>query len=119
MKSILPFLCFFLLLLACGDDSDQYECVAFDERQCAGDPWATQGADIEETINALEEYLEDISVDVEEITYDPNFYDAVCEACIICPTGLRFFIKVQLEDIEKLQSEDLLNLEITSCNDVF
>lgn len=107
-------------LAACGDeDVEEYQCFSFDERQCAGDPWATQGSDLEETLEKLEDYLEAQDIEVDEVQADPDFHQNVCEACVVCPTGVRFYIQTDLANEDKLLQLDLLNFERANCDIIF
>lgn len=54
-------------------------------------------------------------IEVIAADYDPNFNEIVCQACDICPTGLRFFIKVGDISEDKLLTLNLLNPELNPC----
>ncbi len=119
MKSIL-FLSSLALLLSCNKDSDEY-CFAFDERQCNTDVWkeGSSAQSNQELVEKLTDYLVDLGVKVEDVQFDPVFYDAVCQACDVCPTGLRFFVKLGSDPGNKLAPLNLLNFEVQDCNGVF
>ncbi|WP_235299170.1 hypothetical protein [Portibacter marinus] len=104
------------------DHHDNDLCYEFDRRQCDGDEWSDivplgDSADDQET--KMKAYLEDKGIDIEDITLVQNFHEFVCEACVVCPQGDRFFIQiVDEEDVNILEELELLNFEEAACNNL-
>ena len=73
----------------------------------------------EKRTKAMKNYLESKDVDVEDIYVDPNYHEAVCEACFVCPEAHRFFIEIEADDQTKLEALELLNLEEGDCAELF
>ena len=97
-------------------------CFSFDERQCRTDPWAENqefNVDLETLEQEISDYLKDNGVDIVDVEIDPNYHDAVCEACHVCPSGKRIFISTSSDEMQQLNSIDLLSLEKIECGEVF
>lgn len=111
-----------LFMGACTADDPASYCFAFDERQCQTDIWkddTNPPGNVREAIIQLRQFLENQNLEVVDIIYDENFYDAVCEACHICPTGTRYFVQVEESPGLDVSNFDLLNLEAIDCDNVF
>lgn len=103
------------------DDSESV-CFEFDQRQCAMDDWAELvplSDSKSERESKMTAYLLLQDIKVKEIDLVINFHEAVCEACGVCPEADRFFIKIPVEDLEKIEALDLLNGAAVDCNDFF
>lgn len=104
------------------EDNDESFCFSFDERQCATDIWKDDmnlSLTEAQKITALTDALQDLGIEVKEVNIDPNFHDAVCEACHVCPTGMRFYVKVSSDPGQKIESLELLDYKVEACNSVF
>jgi hypothetical protein len=109
-------------ILACNENDADTTCYSFDERQCHTDVWkdaANPPSSEASSISQLTAYLSDRNIEVADVTFDPNFYDAVCEACHVCPSGTRIFVKVRETGVTKMSDLDLLNSESADCNSIF
>ena len=86
-----------LLFTSCdsNDIKDNQYCYGFDERQCETDLFASSVPfnenKTEREANMLS-WLKSQNVDITSVEFDPNFHEAVCEACHVCPLGGRFYI---------------------------
>lgn len=108
------------LLCACSDDSDSSKdskCYAMDERQCGGNPWLedNNSSSPEQKRLALADFLMERDIEVRSVSLNPSFYEAVCEACFVCPEGSRYFVEIDSSDAPILLSIDFFNLEETLC----
>ncbi|MCB0657754.1 MAG: hypothetical protein KDC57_16530 [Saprospiraceae bacterium] len=101
------------ILFRCSKTNSCQE-LSFDERQCGSDSFLSAGSDDEKLVQARD-YLQAQGIDVIASDYDPNFHDAVCQSCDVCPTSLRFFFEVKPLEASDLNDLDLLNAEIGSC----
>ena len=116
MKYILTILTIFFYL-SCSDDCcpDPEFSYGFDIRQCAADLFAndvSETATIEEREADMHQWLANQDVVIGSVTLSVGFYDAVCEACDVCPMGDRYFIKTYNEfTLEKAEELRLLNFK--------
>lgn len=105
------------------DKTEDLTCFAFDQRQCGTDVFADglQGKNGNKEIEkALKKWLEEQGLQVENIHKQDNFYEAVCEACDICPEQHRFFVQIQKASLTKAEGLNLLNFEkAIDCSDYF
>ncbi len=119
---IIIFLFAATLYSSCGDSEEPGPitgCVAFDERQCDGNDWLTDDVDVTDIvqkINALRLYLDNMSIGTVSISADPNYHEAVCEACFICPEGTRYFMEIDTSFGRAIGQLNLLNLQQVPCN---
>ena len=107
-----------MLLFSCSSDGGEL-CFSFDQRSCNGDEWAVRLAEHdswEKKTGELKKYFEGKGVDIKEISVDPDYHEAVCLACYVCPEGHRFFITINEDSEELLLNLNLLNLEEIACN---
>lgn len=111
---IYPFILIILVYCSCQKTADACMELSFDERQCGSDAFLTAGDPQTKAMEA-EDYLRKKGIEVISADYDPNFNEIVCQACDICPTGLRFFIKVGDISEDKLLTLNLLNPELNPC----
>ena len=113
---------FTLSLLSCSSDDENNDisiCVSFDERQCGGNDWLTEDinlTDAQAKVEALEAYLNNMSINTIEVSADPDFHEFVCEACFVCPTSTRYTIQIDTSFVSAITTLNLLNLEQVSCN---
>jgi len=56
---------------------------------------------------------------VNEVLVNFQYYEAVCEACDICPEVHRFYVKISVLDVAKIVELDLMNMKEDLCNDFF
>jgi hypothetical protein len=114
---------FSLLLGACAsEDESNASCISFDIRQCNADPWALNGLDRnaeEDVLNDIKNYLESQQIDVVDIGIDIGFHQFVCEACTVCPSGPRVYVKSDLSGVTDIEALGLLNFEQVNCNAIF
>lgn len=119
---IRPYLLFAILLFSsCRSTAIKSElvvsCAGFDIRQCQTDKFASQ---IPETGSKKEReekmlnWLQTNGVKVAEVSLKLDFHEGVCEACDLCPTHDRYFIRIEgvIPDISSLR---LLNFTPTDC----
>lgn len=122
MRMLILLSLFFFFVSCDKDDSDNEICFSFDQRQCGVDEF-TDLVPISDALESreekMEEYLESKNVEIEEIRIIDNFYQAVCEACAVCPETHKFFIQIEEEDRATLESLDLFNLTPEFCDDWF
>lgn len=97
--------------------NDQGGCfeISFDERQCQTDEFLAGAETPEEKAGLAEKYLQKAGIHVISRHFDPQYLSIVCEACHVCPTGLRFFFKIGAEDTSKLSGLNVLNPETMAC----
>jgi len=122
MKNI-PFLLIFsclLLLFSCNSNEDvEKACFSFDLRQCNGDPWNSDFTiEITEAslIASCRSYLTDQGITISDLSIDMGFHTIVCEACIVCPLGPRYFVSINPEQTDLLTKQELLNFEEVNCD---
>ncbi len=97
-------------------------CYEFDERQCSGDEWSEENpknGSQSERESKMKEFLESKNIDVSEVKLVKDFHEAVCEACIVCPNGDRFFVKFNIDNKDKFDALELLNAAEVPCKDHF
>lgn len=118
-----PLLLFVLIALSCSycTDSvdDEQVCYSFDLRQCNGDPWnsdVTRPFEPSELVALLSDYLNDNAVPTNRVTVDMTFHRFVCEACVVCPEGPRFYVELNASDTTTLINLDLLNTAPAECD---
>ena len=100
---------------SCGDES-QATCFSFEERSCAGDPWMSslnENPNNQSKLQALSSYLKEEGVEVLKSKIETTS-EIVCQACVVCPSGQSYFITIESEDIDLLESLDLLNTQPTN-----
>ena len=106
----------FLVVVEGGENA----CWSFDQRQCGVDDFSVSidASSSEEDMAAdMKSYLDSVSIPTISVSVVKDFNQIVCEACTICPTGDRFFIKLlDASDQSKLSDLNLLNLQITDCS---
>lgn len=106
-------------LISCGSSDEIVgTCIAFDTRQCMGDPWAEvvdRNASAETQAQELKAFLSEEGIDALEVRADLNFHSIVCEACFVCPENPRYFLTVKDADIPQLQALELLNFSMLDC----
>lgn len=106
---------FIPFITQCSKSKDNCQEFSFDERQCGTDTFLESGTNALTKTEAAEAFLKSQGIDVISSEYDPEYYDNVCEACDVCPTGLRFFFQVKTIDDAKIQVLNLLNTELKDC----
>ena len=114
----LAFLFILSLSVSCGDSEDTATCYSFDERQCSTDPWVPLDGLPFSLESVVTDYLSDQNIEISRILIDPDFHEAVCEACTVCPSGKRIYVDLDTEDISNIEALNLLNGETADC-DVF
>jgi len=108
-----------LIVVGCSEESNNVICYEFDQRSCHGDKWGTLLTEIEswdEKLAKLTTYMESKSINVISLEVDEDFHEVVCLACVVCPDGPRFYMEVEVGDIEKLEKLDLLNFKQSDCS---
>ena len=116
----LVILCMTICMACSGEEEDKF-CINFDRRQCMGDPWSVAvdiNADATVQANQLKAFLESEGITVHEIRADLQFHDIVCEACIVCPDGARFFLSIDQNDERKILDWDPLNYSRIDCSNL-
>jgi hypothetical protein len=120
------FLRFIVLFMAisffsCSEVVQEFSCFHFDQRQCQTDEFGPDiaAADSSEWAGIIKDYLEAKSINVEEVKVNFNHYDAVCEACDVCPEVHRFYVKIAFNDEGDLIDLDLMNLGEDNCGEFF
>lgn len=115
------FLVFPFLFASC-DSSDIKEnryCYGFDERQCETDLYASSvpfNEDNSQREADMLTWLKSQNIEVTRVELNPNFHEAVCEACHVCPLGARFYIYSESElDGSIAVDLQLLHFEEESC----
>ncbi len=114
----------FLLLLACAgfmftctqvnDDLTDGVCFGFDERQCGVDPFSKTGNNAAKTA-AAKLFIEENGIQVLDIDFIENYYEAVCEACEVCPEAYRFIITIPEDKSEQIMTLGLFNISKEGC----
>lgn len=105
----------FLALTCQKNDQDGCFELSFDERQCQTDDFLTGAETPDEKVVLAGKYLEKAGIRVRSSRFDPQYLSIVCEACHVCPTGLRFFFKTGAEDTSKFSRLNVLNPETQAC----
>ena len=107
--------------LSCSDSVQEFVCFHFDQRQCQTDEFGPDiaAADQSQWGEIIKNYLSTKSVDVEEVFVNFEHYDAVCEACDVCPETHRFYIKIPVLDQQNLLNLDLMSLGQDGCGEFF
>ena len=116
MKKIF-FLC--LIFFACSEQDENTVCISFDQRQCDRDPWSEtvdRNSDADTQAEQFKLFLKDRGIETLEIRIDPFFHQAVCEACFVCPDGLRIFLEIKEDQLVEIEGLDPLNLEVIDCS---
>lgn len=101
--------------LTCEKNSDVCFEFSFDERQCQTDEFLSGATTPQEKFARAEKFLSQKGITTREGRFDPQYLTIVCEACHVCPTGLRFFFNVPLEDTVKISRLEVLNPELAAC----
>lgn len=97
-------------------------CYEFDQRQCGTDEWAELvplNDSNSERETKMKAYLITKGIAVIDVKLDPDFHEAVCEACDVCPEEGRFFVKFVGEDLQEFEALMLLNSAAIDCKDEF
>ena len=107
---------------SCQKTDTDTVCIGFDQRQCGMDEWAdlvpiSDSASVRES--KMKDYLETKNININDITLLKNFYDAVCEACGICPEQDRFVVRIDKTDESAFEKLDFLGTKIENCSDSF
>lgn len=89
--------------------------LSFDERQCQTDSFLISADTPEEKFEQAKNYLKQNGITINAARFDPQYLTIVCEACQVCPTGLRFFFEVAASDTSKFSKLDVLNPETKAC----
>lgn len=113
----LGFLLLLLLVInACDKDDNTCE-YSFDQRACNFDVWAKSisSSDIMAKKDAVQKYIKEQGINLLEIKVKDPYHEVVCEACGVCPEQHRFFVKIPSDQAKIIESIDLFNLKIESC----
>lgn len=107
-----------LFAFACNSDEEEMSCYGLNNVQCSFYPWEenlNSNPSSEEKIEAMKGFFQDQDIQVQSASYNPRFYDAVCEACTVCPRSDRYEIELKSSDIPKLESLELKGLTLLQC----
>lgn len=101
MTRLIPFLLLILVgsFVAC-DDGDTTYSYSFDVRSCNGDLFSetvSEEGSTEEREVQMKAWLSTQEIEATEVELRLDFLQGVCEACVICPTGDRYFITTSAE----------------------
>ncbi len=122
-----------IFLMSCGEQTsnssspcDLGSCLGFDIRQCGEDVFSDEvltTANIDDQTEQMVAWLLSNSIDV-QVKLVENYYEAVCEACYICPESNRFFVQNKegmsaSETKDKLEALELFNLKVEDCQEIF
>ena len=108
--------------ISCSDiATQQFSCYQFDQRQCQTDEFGPDiaAADPSDWTQVISDYLESKLIEVEEAKVNLQYYDAVCEACDVCPEVHRFYVQVAILDGSKMNDLNLMNLQEVDCDEFF
>lgn len=112
LASILLVMFISLSLTSCGDSDSSY---SFDVRSCNGDLFSeivSEDANKEEREELMRVWLTEQEIQVVDLDLKLDFLQAVCEACVICPTGDRYFITTNTKVTEdQITALNFLNWE--------
>lgn len=93
-------------------------CAGFDIRQCQTDRFAKEVLEYgtrSEREDQMTEWLRSEKINTLAIRLELDHYEVVCEACDMCPTPDRYFIKVD-GPIPELAGLRLLNFTLIDCD---
>lgn len=97
-------------------------CYEFDQRQCGTDEWAELvplNDSKSERESNMKAYLVAKNIAVIDVKFVPDFHEAVCYACDVCPEAGRFFVKFAVEDLQDFEALELLNSAASDCKEAF
>jgi len=103
-------------------DQEEEVCIAFDQRQCQTDAFATflpSDKNSDGMFEGMQSYLADQGIKVLHMRIDMNFHEFTCAACDVCPESHRFFLSLSKSEERKLQNLNLLNLISVDCQEHF
>ena len=99
LTSILTILMLAITAFSCDDGDTTFD-YSFDVRSCDGDDFATavseEGSKEEREVQ-MKAWLSTQEIEATEVELRLDFLQGVCEACIVCPTGDRYFITTSAE----------------------
>lgn len=127
MKKLIVPLLVILLCSNCSStkspSNNSETCFSFDIRQCQTDLFANRlptNSNEKEFHQAMQSWFEEQGLNVIDIKIVFNYHEFVCEACDVCPTGDRFYVKIDQDSTSALNTFNLLNLETgLLCSEIF
>ncbi len=121
---------FLVSCISCGNDDekayclkhDDAYCFSFDIRQCRTDLFAgfvQEDDNIEARQSNMKIWLENQNYKIEDIKLELQVYDAVCQACDVCPTGDRYTVYAYGQKGTAYDTLNLLSVTTEDCCDIF
>lgn len=119
MKIKICLLSVILVVFSCTQDSDDLRCYGLNNFQCALYPWEENlkpDHTNDDKIKEMKSYFGDKGITIISAKYNPNFHEAVCLACAVCPRGDRYEIQVESKNSNTLEALKLAGSSVLDCS---